>query len=204
MLLLHLILISFCFRSPFQQSPSASPSKKPVTSAPTASPTSSPVCQEPAAGCGRGTWVERDCLCSCDRDWCLDDRTGSCDIDCAPTSVSSMLADALSTLLCNVVYLCIISPRIFSFFPNRVHRLHHLVDLLPQLPLVLSRPIVHLFHPHRLRYATYLLEDAVLMHENGTRITANAYVTNTTLPMLMDSALSTTLQLLAPLRRLLR
>eukprot|EP00970_Alexandrium_tamarense_P017541 scaffold9970_cov200-Alexandrium_tamarense.AAC.9 len=89
MLLLHPILISFCFRSPFQQSPSASPSKKPVTSAPTASPTFSPVCQEPAAGCGRGTWVERDCLCSCDRDWCLDDRTGSCDIDCAPTSSPS-------------------------------------------------------------------------------------------------------------------
>ena len=187
MLLLHLILISFCFRSPFQQSPSASPSKKPVTSAPTASPTSSPVCQEPAAGCGRGTWVERDCLCSCDRDWCLDDRTGSCDIDCAPTSVSSMLADALSTLLCNVVYLCIISPRIFSFFPNRVH---------PH-----RRRAIHLFHPHRLQWlhrlhllcARDVSQIVAVRMAHGMIEAANASAKNTMALMLMESVLSTTL-----------
>ena len=187
MLLLYRILISFCFRSPFQQSPSASPSKKPVTSAPTASPTSSPVCQEPAAGCGRGTWVERDCLCSCDRDWCLDDRTGSCDIDCAPTSVSSMLADALSTMLCNVVYLCIISSRIFSFFPNRVH---------PH-----RRRAVHLFHPHRLQWlhrlhllcAKDVSQIVAVRMAHGMIEAANASAKNTMALMLMDSALSTTL-----------
>jgi hypothetical protein len=187
MLLLHLILISFCFRSPFQQSPSASPSKKPVTSAPTASPTSSPVCQEPAAGCGRGTWVERDCLCSCDRDWCLDDRTGSCDIDCAPTSVSSMLADALSTLLCNVVYLCIISPRIFSFFPNRVH---------PH-----RRRAIHLFHPHRLQWlhrlhllcAKDVSQIVAVRMAHGMIEAANASAKNTLELMLMESVLATTL-----------
>ena len=187
MLLLHLILISFCFRSPFQQSPSASPSKKPVTSAPTASPTSSPVCQEPAAGCGRGTWVERDCLCSCDRDWCLDDRTGSCDIDCAPTSVSSMLADALSNLLCNVVYLCIISPRIFSFFPNRVH---------PH-----RRRAIHLFHPHHLQWlhrlhllcARDVSQIVAVRMAHGMIEAANASAKNTMALMLMESVLSTTL-----------